>query len=154
MRASAKKLKWLLRFYPPFFFQRIVVKEIHPEFLHMHLRVKRSLLTRNPAGTTFGGTIFSATDPLYALMLSSALERRGLNIVVWLKHAKIDYLKPAATTLDIHVDLPSEVVDEAMQVVSSGEKYIRSFEILLTDASGEICAKVENQVYVRLAGQR
>lgn len=154
MKVSAKKLKWLLRFYPPFFFQRIVVKEIHPEFLQMNLRVKRSLLTRNLAGTTFGGTIFSATDPLYALLLSSALERRGLNIVVWLKHARIDYLKPAATTLHIHVELPSEVVDEAVQVIESGQKYIRSFEILVKDASGEVCARVENQVYMRRADQR
>jgi hypothetical protein len=63
------------------------------------LRFQRAFLNRNYNHTIFGGTIFSASDPFYALLFDQVLQRRGLKCRVWLKRAEIKYLKPGTSSL-------------------------------------------------------
>src|SRR5690606_5763504 len=68
MKMSERALKWIMRFYPPLMFQRIWVKEFHPEFKGVDVIVLHSLLNRNYNSSIFGGTIFSAADPFYPIL--------------------------------------------------------------------------------------
>ena len=52
--------------------------------------------TRNIYGTLFGGAIYAAVDPLYALLIKSSL---GKDYIVWDKAGTIRYLKPARSVL-------------------------------------------------------
>ncbi|SRR5258708_33411836 len=52
--------------------------------------------TRNYVGTIFGGSIYSAVDPIYMLML---IHRLGEDYVVWDKSASVEFKKPGRETL-------------------------------------------------------
>ncbi|WP_052071960.1 YiiD C-terminal domain-containing protein [Sphingobacterium deserti] len=150
MRLSPKVLKWLLRCYPPFFFQRIWVKKIYPDFQQMDIKISKSLLNRNLNGTIFGGTIFASVDPIHTLLLDQIFKRKDIKkTVTWLKSAKISYLKPAAKNLIFSVKIAKEDVQKALDEVKTSGKVVREFEISIYDQAGVLCATSINEIYIR-----
>lgn len=149
MLVSENTLKWLMRFYPPMFFQRIWVKKICKGFTGIDVKINRSLFTTNLGNSIFGGTIFAATDPFYALLLGQLMQRRGFRVTVWLKSAQINYLKPGRTDLHYSIRLSDSDVQQAEQVLKSEGKFIHSFPIEIFDRHGELCATASNEVYIR-----
>src|SRR5690606_39605827 len=91
MLLSENALKWVMRLYPPFFFQRIWVRRFEKGFTGVEVKINRSLLNRNYNGSIFGGTIFAAADPFFALLFDQRLQRKGFKTVLWLKSETIQY---------------------------------------------------------------
>lgn len=150
MKLSERSLTWVMRLYPPFLFQRIWVRRFLPGFRGVDVKVNYSVLNRNSNGSIFGGTIFSATDPLYALLFGQLMRRRGFNnVIVWLKSAQIQYLKPARTALEVQIRISDDTVAEAEETLRHVGKFVRVFHIELVDRSGEVCAIADNEVYIR-----
>ena len=138
-----------MRFYPPLFFQRIWVKKFHKDFKGVEVKIAKSLVNSNYNNSIFGGTIFSASDPFYALLFDQVLIRRGFKIRVWLKSAQINYLKPGRTNLYFKIELTEEDIAEAETALKTGGKFVKAFPMEITGANGEICASVINEVYIR-----
>ncbi len=149
MNVSANTLKWALRFYPPLFFQRIWVKKIGKDFKSVEVRIRRSLLNANYNRSIFGGTIFSASDPFYAIMFDQILQKKGFKTRVWLKSAEIKYLKPGKSNLYFKISLTDEDVLEAENALKTAGKFVKSYPIEILNSQGELCASVNNEVYIR-----
>ncbi|PBQ31067.1 DUF4442 domain-containing protein [Sphingobacteriaceae bacterium] len=149
MMISENKLKWLMRFYPPMLFQRIWVMKIYKGFTGIDVKINRSLFTTNLGNSIFGGTIFSATDPFYALLFGQLMQRKGFKITVWLKSAQIQYIKPGRTDLHYSIKISEEMITEAEGVLRAEGKFIKAYPIEIFDTSGELCATALNEVYVR-----
>src|SRR5690606_29789541 len=121
MLLSENALKWVMRLYPPFFFQRIWVRRFNKGFTGVEVKINRSMLNRNYNGSIFGGTIFAAADPFYALLFDQRLQRKGFKTVVWLKSATIQYIKPARTALLYHISHDEqEISDEESTMTMHG----------------------------------
>lgn len=138
-----------MRFYPPLFFQRIWVVRFEKDFRGVEVKVKPSFLNKNYNRSIFGGTIFSASDPFYAILFDQILQRRGLKTRVWLKSASIQYLKPGRKTISFKIQISEEDIKEAEVHLHDVGKYVKSFPIEIYDTQGELCAKVQNEVYIR-----
>lgn len=149
MQVSENTLKWLMRIYPPMLFQRIWVKRIHKDFMGIDVKINRSLITNNLGNSIFGGTIFTATDPFYALLLGQLMQRRGFHVTVWLKSAQISYLKPARTDLNYTIRLGESDVREVEDALKQEGKFIKSFPIEIFDRNNELCVSASNEVYIR-----
>ncbi len=149
MKVSANTLKWALRFYPPLFFQRIWVLKFGNDFKSAEVKINKSLLNQNYNKTIFGGTIFSATDPFYALLFDQIFRKKGYKIRVWLKSASIQYLKPGSTDLYFKIQITNDDIKEAETALNSAGKYVKSFPMEIRNKQGEICAMVNNEVYLR-----
>jgi acyl-coenzyme A thioesterase PaaI-like protein len=149
MIVSENTLKWLMRFYPPLFFQRIWIQRIYPGFRGIDVKVNRSLLTINLGKSIFGGTIFSATDPFHALLFGQLMQRKGFHVTVWLKSAGINYLKPARTSLNFTIQITDTMIAEAEHALRSNGKFIKSYPIELFDKDGDCCARAVNEIYIR-----
>jgi len=147
---SERKGWWILNFFPPLFFNRIRVVKIEPGFRACTVRVARSRLTRNLHGSTFGGTIFSAADPYYAVMYWQVLARKGYRVQAWLQRASIEYQRPAATELTLEFRLSDEDIAAAMAALDSGARYRKRHVIEALDREGRVCATAETEVYLRL----
>ena len=91
MKVSENILKWGMRLYPPLLLQRIWIQNIYSGFTEAHVKINRSLFTLNFGKAIFGGTIYSATDPFYAMLFGQILKHKGYNISVWLKSASIQF---------------------------------------------------------------
>ncbi len=149
MNVNSKTLKWLLRFYPPLFFQRIWVIKFADDFRWVKVKINKSLLNINYNRTLFGGTIFSASDPFYAILFDQILQQKGYKTRVWLKSAHIQYLKPGNTDLYFEINITDEDIAEAEQKLNTEGKFIKTYPIEMYNKEGILCALVQNEVYVR-----
>lgn len=149
MIVSPNTLKWALRFYPPLFFQRIWVKKFGDDFRTCTVKLSKSVLNKNYNGSIFGGTIYAATDPFYALLFDQILQRRGYKVRVWLKSASIQYLKPGRSALYFSLNITDEMIEDAEDALKTIGKFVKAYPMEITNADGEICATVMNEVYIR-----
>lgn len=150
MNVSPHMMKWILRFYPPFLFQRIWVKSISNDYKTLEIKVFKSLFNINSNKTIFGGTIFSAVDPVYPLLLNAILLNKGLKkTIVWLKSASIDYIKPGNTSLQLNVRISDEEIEDAFSVIKKEGKVLKTFHSEIINKHGEVCATAHSEVYLR-----
>ncbi len=140
----------MLNLYPPLFFQRVRIVEIRDGFRYCRVEVRRSLLTRNLNGSTFGGAIFAAADPFYAVMYWQIFARRGRRVRVWLKSASVQYVKPARTTVTLEFRLSSEEIERAAQALEREGRFAATYRTAALDREGQVCAEIETEVYLRL----
>ncbi len=138
-----------MRFYPPLLFQRIWVVKFLDNYAGVEVKISKSIFNTNYNNSIFGGTIFSASDPFFALLFDQILQRRGYKVRVWLKSAKIDYLKPGRSNLYFQIQLSESDILEAEAALKASGKYIKAFKMEIKNADGEICATVLNEVYLR-----
>lgn len=149
MKISENSLKWLMRLYPPMLFQRIWVKKIYKGFTGIDIKINRSFITSNLGKSTFGGTIFSATDPFYALLFGQLMQHKGFKITVWLKSANIKYIKPGRYDLFYSIRINQEMISEMENALITEGKFIKEYPIEVYDKHGELCVSVLNEVYIR-----
>lgn len=149
MKVSERTLKWVMRLYPPLLFQRIWVKKFHQDFMGVDVKIIHSILNRNYNSSIFGGTIYAASDPFFALLFDQIFRRKGYKTRVWLKSASIDYIKPGRRSLYFQIRLTDQDVKEAKNSLDTVGKFIRKYPMDIVDQDGQLCAKVVNEVYVR-----
>jgi len=149
MIVSEKTLKWVMCLYPPLLFQRIWIKKFHPGIRGVDVKINKSLFNKNYNGSIYGGTIYSATDPFYAILFDQLLQRKGFKTRVWLKSASIQYLKPGHDDLFFTVVITDDMLNEAIEALTTLGKFVKAYPMEITNKSGEICATVTNEVYIR-----
>lgn len=135
--------------YPPLLCQRIWVKKFHKGFRGVDVKISRSFLNRNYNASIFGGTIYGATDPFYAILFDQLLQRKGFKTRVWLKSASINYLKPGHTNLYFTLTISDAMLDEAIATLTTVGKFVKAYPMEIYNKKGELCATVMNEVYIR-----
>ena len=149
MNVSESTIKWLMRLYPPMLLQRIWVQKIYKGFKGAEIKINRSLFTLNFGKAIFGGTIFSATDPFYAILFGQILKHKGYNITVWLKSAGIRYLKPGRSDLYYCIAITDEMINEVELELNTKGVFVKTYPIEVYCKSGELCAVAKNEIYIR-----
>ncbi|HEY9561368.1 MAG TPA: YiiD C-terminal domain-containing protein [Anseongella sp.] len=151
MILSERKARLVLSLYPPLFFQRISVKNFGKGFTSAEVRIRKSLFNRNYNKTIFGGTIFSAVDPVFVFMYWQILTRKGIKVQCWLKSATIDYRKPGDTDLTVLFSLSENDIADALSQLNERGTYVRKHTVQVINARKEVCALAEVEVYIRRA---
>lgn len=114
------------------------------------LIIYKSWLNINANRTIFGGTIFSAIDPFYPVLLDQYFRQKGIRrTVAWLKTAHIDYIKPGRRNLHIQIRLDETMLTDALRHVRSEGKVVRTFRTEVFDTDGIRCAVAHNEIYIR-----
>ncbi len=119
---------------------------IAPDWSEVRLELPLSWRTRNYVGTIFGGSLYSAVDPIYMLML---IKRLGREYVVWDKAAAIQFKKPGRETLRARFTVTDEELAAIRSALMTQRSVDRIFSVELVDSSGTVCASIEKIIYVR-----
>jgi acyl-coenzyme A thioesterase PaaI-like protein len=122
------------------------LKYIAEDWSDVRLEIPLSWRTRNYVGTIFGGSLYSAVDPIYMLML---IRRLGPEFVVWDKAATIQFKKPGRETLRARFVAGDDELAAIREALESQRSVDRSYIIELVDRSGTVCATVEKIIYIR-----
>lgn len=146
----ARMLRWLLNFYPPYLGAGIHIQQISPDMRSVKVCMKLTRWNRNYVGTQFGGSLYAMVDPFYMLLL---IEQLGREYIVWDKAASIDFISPGKGPVyaEFHVD--DALLDEIRQQTASGKKYLPRLQVEIRDGAGELVARVDKTLYVRLKPQ-
>lgn len=149
MKVSENTLKWGMRLYPPLLLQRIWIRNIDNGFKGADVKINRSLITLNFGKAIFGGTIYTATDPFYAMLFGQLLKHKGYQISVWLKGASIQFLRPGRTDLYFRVSITDEMINEAEEALNKKGVFIKSYSIEIYSKTGDLYAIAKNEIYIR-----
>nr|WP_067061705.1 DUF4442 domain-containing protein [Mucilaginibacter sp. L294] len=149
MVVSENTLKWIMRLYPPLLFQRIWVRGFDEGFRGVRVKIIKSIFNKNYNGSIFGGTIFAAADPFYPVLFDRVLNTGDRKLRIWSKSSKIDFLKPALSSVSFHIILTDADIELAIQTLNTNGKYEHGFLVEIYDNNNEVCASLMNEVYLR-----
>lgn len=149
MKVSENILKWGMRLYPPLLLQRIWIQNIDSGFKGANVKINRSLITLNFGNAIFGGTIYTASDPFYAMLFGQILKHKGYNISVWLKSASIQFLRPGRKDLYYHIKITDDMIHEAEEGLNNKDIFIKSYSIEIYSKTGDLYAIAKNEIYIR-----
>ncbi len=109
------------------------------------IKIPLNYKNRNYVGSIFGGSMLSATDPIYMTQLMQIL---GDDYVVWDKAASIRYKRPARENAYVHFEFTDEeIVKIKSDVLSFKEIDIIKNVNILSD-SNEVFAELSKTIYI------
>lgn len=96
-------------------------------------------------GSIFGGSLFSATDPIYMIQLINIL---GNDYVVWDKSTNIRFKRPAYKDAFAEFVFSTDEITKIQQKVAKENEidYIKNLHI--TDVNGTVFCELEKTIYV------
>ena len=143
---KANTIRRIMNFWPPFLASGITVTRVTEDFREAEVVLKQHWYNMNYVGVHFGGSLFAMTDACYMVMLMNVM---GEGYYVWDRSASIDYLKPGRGTVTARFRIDDAAVADILEKTAGGEKYFPQFTVEITDAAGEVVARVQKTLYVR-----
>ena len=140
---------WLrrLRFnlFPAFRGTGAKVVHIAEDLRTLRIKLPLNWRTRNIYGTMFGGAMYAATDPLYAILIKVGL---GPGYIVWDKAGSIRYRKPGRAALYAECSVSDAELEALRARLVSEPSVDLEYEIELKDAEGTVHATIVRTIYV------
>ena len=139
-------MRWRFNFHPAYRRSGARITYIAADLHEVRVRLPLCRATRNLNGTIYGGSIYSAVDPLHAVMLEQLLGPH--DYVAWTKAAHVRFLRQARTDLEARVVLADDEVSAVREEAARAGKIERRYMVELTDTRGHVCAACEITVHI------
>jgi acyl-coenzyme A thioesterase PaaI-like protein len=115
------------------------------DYHEMHIKLPLTWRTRNYVGTTFGGSMYGAIDPVYMIMLIKLL---GAGYVIWDKAATIRFKRPGRSTLYAKFRIEAAEVEAIKDELTRSKSTERIYQVNLVDKDGKVHAEVLKTLYI------
>lgn len=146
---NSKILRKILNYFPPLLVNRIKIVENDSDFMNLKVVIKYSWLNKNLQKSIFGGTIFSAIDPYYAIMYWQIFNKKNIPMEIWIKKVDINYCKAATSNLEIFFRLTNFDIKNALYNLSKKNKFEVWHNVSVVDINHEICAEANVLVHIK-----
>ena len=137
--------RWRFNLFPAYRLSGGRIRYIDRNWREVRVAIDHSWRTKNIFGTTFGGSIYAAIDPIYAVMLVQALEGE---YTVWDRAATIEFHEPATETLYARFRLEDAELEAIEEAVAADGSTLREYSIDIVSADGTRHASARKTVYV------
>ena len=120
--------------------------EVSDDLLHVKVKIPLSYKNKNYVGSIFGGSLFSATDPVLMIQLMQIL---GNDFVVWDKNASIQFKRPAKENAFAIFDLTQDEIESIKKRILEEKELDLVKEILITNKDkSTVFATVSKTIYI------
>jgi uncharacterized protein with von Willebrand factor type A (vWA) domain len=143
------ELKRMLNLWFPFLMNRIQIISISENFHEMQVCLKHSFWNRNPNKSIWGGSITSALDPFFPVMMKQIILRKGISTEFYSKAVHVEFLQKVESNLYFHFKINDTEVMEAKEKLAKSGKYESWYSAKGVDSKGNVCVKGRVQVYLR-----
>ena len=143
------ELKRMLNLWFPFLMNRIQIISISNDFHKMQVCLKHSFWNRNPNKSVWGGSITSALDPFFPLMMKQIILRKGISTKFCSKAVHVEFIHRVESHLNFHFKIDNIEVNEALERLKKSGKYENWHSADGVDNKGNVCVKGRVQVYLR-----
>ena len=140
-------MRLFFNLYPPYFFSRTRIKYIAPDWREIVVELPKSLLTRNYVGTTFGGSLYAATDPFFMMMLIKIFGIK--DHIIWDKGAHIDFKRPVRSNLIYRFIITEDELKKIQEGLKRSGKVLPEFSVDGIDKNGDVCVSIRKILYIR-----
>ena len=107
------ELKRMLNLWFPFMLNRIQIMSIAEDFHEMQVRLKYSFWNRNPNKSIWGGSITSALDPFFPIMMKQIVLKRGTETDFYSKAVNVEFIKMVKSNVIFKFCISKEEADAA-----------------------------------------
>ena len=146
---KANELKRMLNFWFPFLVNRIRIISISDDFFEMQIKLKYSIWNRNPNKSIWGGSITSALDPFFPVMMKQIILREGIHTEFYSKAVHVEFLHKVESHLYFRFKINDAEVMEAKEKLENSGKYESWHTADGVDDKGNVCVHGQVQVYLR-----
>ena len=143
------ELKRMLNLWLPFMVNRIQIISISEDFHKMEVRLKHSFWNRNPNKSIWGGSITSALDPFFPIMMKQILLKRGILTDFYSKAVNVQFIKMVKSNITFQFSISEEEVTVTEKELNQNGKYEGWHSADGIDSKGNICVNGRVQLYVR-----
>lgn len=119
--------------------------EVSDNLHYVKIRLKPNWKNRNYAGSIFGGSMLSATDPIYMIQLIQIL---GNDYVVWDKAVEAQYKRPGKSTIYGEFVFSEEEIKSIRKQVSENDETDIIKTMSLIDEKQNIIAIFNKTIYI------
>ena len=143
------ELKLMLNLWFPFLVNRIKILSITNDFNQMDVQLKHSFWNRNPNKSVWGGSITSALDPFFPIMIKQVMLKKGIRTDFFSKAVHVEFVKQVNTHILFQFKIKETEIIEAENSLKNNGKYEDWHTVEGIDSSGNICVNGKVQVYLR-----
>ncbi|WBX74990.1 DUF4442 domain-containing protein [Tenacibaculum ovolyticum] len=120
--------------------------EVSDDLLDVKVKIPISYKNKNYVGSIFGGSLFSATDPIFMIQLMNIL---GNDYVVWDKSASIKFKRPAKENSYVDFIFTEDEIEQVKERVVREKEIdlIKNIKITNKDTS-TVYAEVSKTIYI------
>ena len=122
---------------------------ISDDFFEMQIKLKHSFWNRNPNKSIWGGSITSALDPFFPVMMKQIILRRGIRTDFLSKAVHVEFIRQVKTNIFFQFKITEKEVINAEKKLSTDGKYEGWHSVNGIDAEGNACVNGKVQVYLR-----
>lgn len=116
------------------------------EDLHVvKVKIPLSYKNKNYVGSMFGGSLFSATDPIYMIQLIHIL---GKDYVVWDKSTEIRFKRPVYSNAFVTFEFSSEEIVEIIEKVNNEKEIDWVKNLKITNGEETIFTELNKTIYI------
>ena len=144
-----KELKRMLNLWFPFLVNRISIVSISEDFQQMDVRLKFSFWNRNPNKSIWGGSITSAMDPFFPILLKQVLLNKGIETDFYSQAINVQFLKMVKTDVKFHFKINGSEIGLAIKEITDTGKYSGWHSVEGLSETKEVCVKGRVQVFLR-----
>lgn len=121
------------------------IVNVSKDLLKVRIKIPLSYKNRNYVGTIYGGSLYSATDPVYMVQLINIL---GDNYVVWDKSSEIKYKRPARDTAFATFEFTGEEIEKIKERVLHEKEFDLVKELNIVNANKEVYCELKKVLYI------
>ena len=146
---SSVELKRMLNLWLPFMLNQIRIISISQDFYKINVKLKYSLFNKSPNKFIWGGSISSALDPFFPIMMKQIILKKGIYTDFYSKAMHINFLKMAKSDLSFNFIINKKEVILAKESLNNNNKYDGWHIVEGIDTDGNVCVVGKIQVYLR-----
>lgn len=119
--------------------------EISKDMHYIKGKIIFSYKNMNYMGTMFGGSMLSATDPIYMVQLTQIL---GKKYVVWDKSVKAKFKRPIKKTVWVEYIFTENEIKNIKKIIEEEDEITITNQLKIKDIEGNVYAELEKELYV------
>ncbi len=109
------------------------------------IKIPLTYKNKNYVGSMFGGSLFSATDPIYMIQLMQIL---GNEYVVWDKSTEIRFKRPAYKNAFSSFEFSTEEISTIIAKVDEEKEINIMKKLYITDGRETVFAELDKTIYI------
>ena len=121
------------------------ITSVTKDLSRIEIRIPLSYKNKNYVGTIFGGSLFSATDPIYMVQLIQLL---GRDYVVWDKSSVVKFKRPADSDAFAKFEFTENDIEKLKNDVRNNGEVDLVKMVYLKSKEGVVFCEIEKTMYV------